>query len=405
MDSAYAKELENKRSAIAFKNRRLEIEYRAYVSHRSELNVRRQLTLVTLTLVGVTGLDFALLASDFAWTTAVVRLSLALVPIAIAFSLTYYRRVLWPRQLAGALVALGVGLTSLSINDFAALNGYPAFAGGLVIVVFAYFFLGLYYVNAVIVGTALAAAHAAIAGLTDVPATSTIYTTYNLLVLNVVCAFGAGQLELARRRDFLKERLLSYRATSDQLSGLANRRAFDGRLGEAWGQARASDAPLALLLLDIDHFKAFNDRYGHQAGDSAIQRVADALRRVLKRPGDFASRYGGEEFAVILPGVDDDGALLVAERIREEVLAENIPHAGSSVADRVSVSIGVAHLYPARTERSSTGFLQMADEALYAAKRRGRNCVVNASVVSAEATGVFAVPGLAATTAAGTGTN
>lgn len=392
MEAPYLKELENRRSAVAFKNRRLEAEYRTYVSHRSELNVRRQLALAAAILVGVMGLDFGLLPSALAGHATVTRFWLALVPMVVAFALTHYRRVLWPRQVAGVLVALGVGLTSLTIGDGLAAAGFPAFAGGYVIVVFAYFFLGLYYVNAVAAGLALTASYVAIALLIGTQPTSVLYATYNLLVLNAACAFGAGQLELARRRDFLKERLLSYRATSDQLSGLANRRAFDTRLDESWGRACQMRGPLALFLIDIDHFKAYNDHYGHQAGDLAIHRVGQALQRALKRPQDFASRYGGEEFAAIVPDIGEDDAVLVAERIREAVLDENIEHAHSSTGNRVSVSIGVAHLHPWSSGRTAKGLVQVADEALYAAKQRGRNRVVRATASSAAATGMFAIP-------------
>jgi diguanylate cyclase (GGDEF)-like protein len=392
MEAPYLKELESRRSAVAFGNRRLEAEYRTYVSHRSELNVRRQLALAAAIVAGVAVLDLTFLPREFAIQAAAIRFWLALLPIGVAFVLTHYRRALWPRQVAGVVVALGVGLTSLAIGDRATEADYPAFAGGYIIVVFAYFFLGLYYVNAVAVGLGLALTYVAIAVLTATQSTSILYATYNLLVLNAVCAFGAGQLELARRRDFLKERLLSYRATSDQLSGLANRRAFDARLEESWERARQTRAALALFLVDIDHFKAYNDHYGHQAGDLAIQRVGQAIRRSLQRPQDFASRYGGEEFAAIVPDVGEDDALHVAERIREAVLNENIEHAHSSTGDRVSVSIGVAHLLPWNSDRTPRGFVQIADEGLYAAKRQGRNRVVRAAASSAAATGMFALP-------------
>jgi diguanylate cyclase (GGDEF)-like protein len=392
MEAPYLKELENPRSAAAFKNRRLESEYRTYVSHRSELNVRRQLLLAATALLVVTALDLGLLPWDFARETAVARSLLAFAPIAAAFALTYYRRVLWPRQAAGVLVVLGVGLTSLVVADRAASTGHPSFAGAYMVVVLAYFFLGLYYVNSVIVGFSLAAAYVAVALVTGTQPTSIAYTTYNVLVLNAVCAFGAGQLELARRRDFLKQRLLDYRATSDQLSGLSNRRAFDAHLGVAWERACQTRGSLALLLIDIDHFKAYNDNYGHQAGDLAIHRVGQVLRRTLQRPLDFVSRYGGEEFAAIVADVDEESATLLAERVREAVLGEGIEHAHSSTGRRVSVSIGLAYLHPWNSDRSPKGFIQIADEALYAAKQAGRNRVVKAIALSATDTGVFAIP-------------
>jgi diguanylate cyclase (GGDEF)-like protein len=340
-------------------------------------------------------LDFALLPSALAGPATTTRFWLGLVPMVIAFALTHHRRVLWPRQIAGAVVALGVGLTSLTIGDTYAAAGLPSFAGGYVIVVFAYLFLGLYNVNAVAVGLALGAGYVAVALVAGTQPTSILYVTYNLLVLNAACAFGAGQLELARRRDFLKERLLSYRATSDQLSGLANRRAFDARLEELWERAQQTRTALALFLIDIDHFKSYNDHYGHQAGDFAIQRVGQAIRRSLQRPQDFASRYGGEEFAAIVPDIAEHDAIRVAERIRAAVLDENIEHARTSTGNRVTVSIGVAHLTPWNSDRTPKGLVQIADEGLYAAKQRGRNQVVHAAASSAAATGMFAIPGKA----------
>jgi diguanylate cyclase (GGDEF)-like protein len=145
-------------------------------------------------------------------------------------------------------------------------------------------------------------------------------------------------------------------------------------------------------MIDIDHFKAYNDRYGHQAGDVAIHRVGQALKRSLQRPQDFASRYGGEEFAVIVPDIDEHNAVRVAERVREAVLNENIEHEKSSTGARVSVSIGVAHLQPWSSDRSPKGLVQIADEALYAAKQHGRNRVECAVVSAAAATGMFAIP-------------
>jgi diguanylate cyclase (GGDEF)-like protein len=389
MEAPYLKELESKRSAVSFGNRRLEAEYRAYVSRRSEFNVRRQLTLGALLLAGVTGLDFALLSEDFALRAVAARACFALPPIVAAFALTHVRHALWLRQVAGVLVAFGVGLTSLAIADLAASYDYPALAGGFIIVVFAYFFLGLHYVVAVTTGFSLVAGYVALALFSGVEATAIVYTGYNLLVMNVICAIGAGQLELARRRDFLKERLLSYRAGYDALSELANRSAFDTHLADSWKNARETRTALALLLIDIDHFKAYNDQYGHQAGDRVIQRVGQVLKLLLRRPEDFASRYGGEEFSVILADIDEDSAIQMAERIRERVLMEKIEHVRSATATYVTVSIGVAHLLPHESDRSEKGLLQMADEALYSAKELGRNRVVKAAVESSSRTGVF----------------
>jgi diguanylate cyclase (GGDEF)-like protein len=155
---------------------------------------------------------------------------------------------------------------------------------------------------------------------------------------------------------------------TDALTGLLNRRGFDEALMQAWSRARRGSGLLSLLLIDIDHFKQYNDTHGHMAGDACLQRVAQAVAQAQHRPGDITARYGGEELAVILPDTDGPAGMLAAERLRRAVEALAIPHAGA----RVTVSIGVASLGrddPATPEV----LLARADAALYAAKRDGRN--------------------------------
>lgn len=126
-------------------------------------------------------------------------------------------------------------------------------------------------------------------------------------------------------------------ATLDGLTGIANRRAFDERLLHEWSRAsRAKKAPLSLIMADVDYFKRYNDVYGHQGGDDCLRAVASVFQRLVFRASDLAARYGDEEFAVILPSTDLDGAREVAERIRAEVAAAVLPHAGSEVALRTS---------------------------------------------------------------------
>lgn len=158
----------------------------------------------------------------------------------------------------------------------------------------------------------------------------------------------------------------------DGLTGVPNRRSFDERLSEEWGRAVRKQQPLALIMLDIDHFKLFNDRHGHLAGDEALRRVALAAQEQLKRPGDFLARYGGEEFCVVLPDTGVEGALLLAERIRLSVEALGIKRRTFPAEGRVTVSLGVAAERPSNSE-SPEYLLAAADQALYAAKLAGRN--------------------------------
>lgn len=172
---------------------------------------------------------------------------------------------------------------------------------------------------------------------------------------------------LKRYQDFLKN--LSF---SDGLTGIANRRRFDQFLEREWIYAYNNRTPLAILMMDIDFFKAFNDNYGHVAGDDCLRKVAMSLSECLRRPGDIVARYGGEEFTCVLPDTDVDGALSVAKQISAKMDSLNIPHLFSSAADHVTLSIGVAAIIPSENQPSSD-LIERADRLLYTAKQSGRN--------------------------------
>ena len=166
--------------------------------------------------------------------------------------------------------------------------------------------------------------------------------------------------------------LLRSMAFNDGLTGVANRRWFDERLQVEWLRCRRNKLPLSLILLDLDHFKAYNDRYGHQSGDDCLRAVAGAMKSRLGRPADLLARYGGEEFVCLLPETPIEGARAKAEDLGRAVLELNLPHADSSTAPVVTISRGVATAAPA-LDGTQNDLLQRADEKLYAAKRAGRN--------------------------------
>jgi len=157
----------------------------------------------------------------------------------------------------------------------------------------------------------------------------------------------------------------------DGLTGVANRRCFDERLSTEWRRAARSASPLALLMLDVDHFKRYNDRYGHQAGDECLRRVASAIKGALLRPGDLVARYGGEEFACILPATDFAGAMAMATVMEQRVRGLQIEHADSDVCPVVTLSVGVALGMP-QPDSDPVGLLALADAQLYRAKHSGR---------------------------------
>ena len=153
----------------------------------------------------------------------------------------------------------------------------------------------------------------------------------------------------------------------DDLTAVANRRSFNQYFDQEWRRSAREQTPLSLIMCDIDHFKAYNDTYGHQAGDDCLKKVAQAIRFTLKRPADLAARYGGEEFVVFLPNTNKIGALYVAQEIREAIRALQIPH-GGTVSHKVTLSFGVATTVPVPNS-SNTELLATADQRLYQAKQ------------------------------------
>ena len=180
-------------------------------------------------------------------------------------------------------------------------------------------------------------------------------------------------LEVTHQLQEANERLQSL-SFLDGLTGIANRRHFDQELLQESRRAKRENAPISLIMLDIDYFKAFNDTYGHLKGDDCLKTVASILKKSLKRPGDFAARYGGEEFAVVLPNTDDAGAALVAEELRASIEGASIEHINSLCAGYVTVSLGVVTRLPEQVE-TPDDLILAADRALYRSKHEGRNRV------------------------------
>ncbi|WP_413161278.1 diguanylate cyclase domain-containing protein [Capilliphycus salinus ALCB114379] len=168
---------------------------------------------------------------------------------------------------------------------------------------------------------------------------------------------------------------LYQQAISDPLTQVANRRAFDHYLQQEWNRSKRDKLPLSLILADIDYFKNYNDRYGHQAGDRCLRKIAQAIKEAVKRPADFVARYGGEEFAIILPNTEIEGAKQVAELIRSEIHQLQIPHGDSSVCEYVTLSLGVTSQVP-QAEDLCEILISKADAALYEAKKQGRDRIV-----------------------------
>jgi diguanylate cyclase (GGDEF)-like protein len=189
-------------------------------------------------------------------------------------------------------------------------------------------------------------------------------------------AFDDMTRKLAAREEELRiaNQHLDELASLDGLTGLANRRGFDHRLEDEWRQAREHGEPIALMMIDIDHFKLYNDHYGHVCGDDCLRAVSETLSVVTLADAVMVARYGGEEFALLLPGVDSDRAAALAETARKAVEELLMAHA-EAPCGHVTVSVGVASLVP-QPRQAAADLVEAADHALYGAKRRGRNTVM-----------------------------
>ena len=237
-----------------------------------------------------------------------------------------------------------------------------------------FFFLGLSYRTALFTSVLTAASFVAHAALYELALPVALRSIAFLFIALAGCAIAARHLERLSRTSFLEARLISQLAQHDPLTGAKNRRVFDEHLARLWPQAVAERRTIAILLIDVDHFKAYNDHYGHQAGDGSLRQIAECLQSIVRGPLDVLSRYGGEEFVALLFDADIDQAMAIADRARRSVHEMGIEHRGSRTSATITVSIGVAVIEPSPA-RTPHGALQLADQALYAAKISGRNRV------------------------------
>jgi len=200
--------------------------------------------------------------------------------------------------------------------------------------------------------------------------------------MRVTKEYGTGEITgvVAISRDMTEhkdlEQKLASLATLDGLNGIANRRHFDEHLEKEWARARRDGTPLALLLIDVDHFKKYNDRYGHQAGDACLKSIAQALAAQARRPADVTARYGGEEFVLLLPDTDRAGCELIGSRIRNSLADLGIDHESNLPSKKVTMSIGGAKAAFHDAKASSSSLVEAADRALYSAKDEGRDRLV-----------------------------
>lgn len=266
----------------------------------------------------------------------------------------------------------GIGTVVMAAN---ALPEHVPLVGSRVLLVafFIYFMLGLRAFQALRSNLFVMASLAVAGAVHELSPEVATYLGFALICANIIGFAGAYALEHANRTAFLERQLLVEIAALDGLTRLLNRQTFEARVREAWQRAVDEHQAVTVIMVDVDHFKLYNDHYGHQAGDECLRRVAAAVRAAVgAKPGDFVARYGGEEIIAVLVDRSMTEAQSIAKRIVEEVQSLQIPHAASPEIRSVSVSVGATTQYP-RIVPSYDSILRLADGALYAAKREGRN--------------------------------
>ncbi|MEO8443455.1 MAG: diguanylate cyclase [Gammaproteobacteria bacterium] len=322
------------------------------------------------------GLILAVVDGNLSWPTAAFTLGIMLPTLMATLVMSYKDGSHGAYQILLALTAFWIGCVGTSLTLRGSLHGAPYYFGAEVAWIFlVWLVLGLHLWFAALVAVTLSTVY--MWGMLNwqFQLHEVIFSSLTLLAVNVLGAYYCFRLEATVRQSFLESRMLNDLAERDGLTGLYNRRRYDKDVEKLWRQSRRDQSQLTLLLVDIDHFKGFNDLYGHQAGDDALKRVAEVIASCAQRPLDFAARFGGEEFALVLYGPAQDFGREIPETLRRSVEELRIPHAESTTNAWLTVSVGVAIVSPGN-ERSLAGAIQLADEALYQAKEDGRNRVV-----------------------------
>jgi diguanylate cyclase (GGDEF)-like protein len=354
----------------------LESTYRQTTLEEHFPHIRVNLCLAIVAVVALSAMEATILGPPLSRTSNILHM-LVMIPallVCLGASFSEHRHRFYPPlSLAASLV---IGLSVVTVQVAAETGGASIMLPCLELTaIFIYFMGGLTFYNALGSNVVILLAYIAAGAELGLPGRQFGFDALSIVAANVFCASVAYMHEKTSRQRFLEAALLSEMVARDGLTGIQNRRMFDQHIHRAWQQAQRDSQRIAVLLVDIDCFKDYNDRYGHQAGDECLRAVAVSLSQCARRPLDFVARYGGEEFAVILYEASREYVAEVLTRIQRSIAELNIPHEASRVASRLTVSIGAAFVLPG-PNRTHEGLIQLADEALYSAKEQGRNCVV-----------------------------
>ena len=352
----------------------LEAEYRASRRDTERRWARRSLYVALSTVLGFAVIDHFVLPAPRMGNSDLIRFGLHLPMVLVMLVLTgerfFAKGYLPAMQVAAPL--FGVGSVILAAQ--ASPEQLPLVAARLLLATFFfYFMITLPFHAAIRTNVVLVGAYCAAAAMGFIPPHIATYQLFVLLCANLIGALGCYALEHANRAAFLDRRRLVEVAMHDGLTGLLNRAALEEQVRQLWQQAARDGQPVSVVLIDLDHFKAYNDRYGHLAGDQCLREVANAVRcAARRRPLDLVARYGGEEIIAVLFGADQAHAETVARAVLDAIRELRIPHMGSLTRPYVTASVGTATLHPG-SEYSHDIAVQLADRALYTAKETGRD--------------------------------
>ena len=390
IDSATERDVERLRFAPE-----TEAEFQTYFIQRS-LPRARWATAIYLTLVAVvTAINMRGAMTPITETILqpvyLLRLGVACPALVLILAATVIPELHRFYQWIAAIAVIVTGTSVMIMSGLAAAAGQPVFQmGDVLVVVYATLFLGLLFRPMMVAAIALMASFVIIGWYLGVPRENLIFASSVVFATTLMSVLSAVRMERLLRANFIENRMLNDIAERDGLTGLYNRRMFDSLTNRLWLQARRNRESLQVIHVDIDHFKAFNDLYGHQAGDACIRRVANIIARAAKRPFDFCARYGGEEFALVLYAPSGEDPTALPEQIRRDTMAMGVPHVHADIKV-LTVSIGTATAEP-DSKRSLAGLIQSADEALYRAKQLGRNRVLHVDAAESDTpTGAFKV--------------
>jgi diguanylate cyclase (GGDEF)-like protein len=374
-DSPHARQLRAGFPWLTF-NAELETEFRRTHFDENLVHIRVNLCLAVVITIAFSIMESVVLGPELNRIPSMVHM-LVIIPtllIGLASSFSPQRHRLYPPLALVASTILGLGVTAIQVT--ATLGGTSLLFPCLMLaIIFIYFMGGLIFYHALAANVIVMLVYLAVGMGLELPGHEFAYDAMAMVAANLFGASVVYMHEKTSRMRFLEACLLRELVARDGLTGIQNRRMFDQHILLAWQQAVRDEERVAVLLVDIDCFKDYNDRYGHQAGDECLRAVAVSLSQCARRPMDFVARYGGEEFALVLYEASREYVAEVLTRIQRSIAELNIPHEASRVASRLTVSIGAAFILPS-SNRTHEGLIQLADEALYSAKEQGRNRVV-----------------------------